>query len=144
MIAKDLNDGTTLKLNGQKTFMWLTPNSWDLGSVSWVVEIWYFNAKKINSWCSNIGYLLTAIIYFFWTMQILMHALSRPPFGNYRVWWSLADSKYAGTALFVKKCFQPKKVSFSIDQKGIMDRIFLLFYHMKNFLLWSIVNSFHG
>ena len=28
MIAKDLNDGTTLKLNGQKTFMWLTPNSW--------------------------------------------------------------------------------------------------------------------
>ena len=68
-------------------------------------------------------------------MQILMRALSRPLFGNYRVWWSLADSKYAGTTLFVKKCFQPKNVSFSIDQKGIMDRIFLLFYHMKNFLL---------
>ncbi|KAJ9677995.1 hypothetical protein PVL29_022777 [Vitis rotundifolia] len=50
--------------------------------------------------------------------KILMRALSRPPFGNYRVWWSLADSKYAGTALFVKKCFQPKKVSFSLDQKA--------------------------
>ena len=125
MIAKDLNDDTTLKLNGQKTFMWLTPNSWDLGSMSWVVEIWYFNAKKI-------GYLLTAIIYFFWTMQILMHALSRPPFGNYRVWWSLADSKYAGTALFVKKCFQPKKVSFSIDQKGIMIGSFCCF------IIWRI------
>ena len=34
MIAKDLNNDTTLKFNGQKTFMWLTPNSWDLGSVS--------------------------------------------------------------------------------------------------------------
>ncbi|RVW75146.1 DNA-(apurinic or apyrimidinic site) lyase [Vitis vinifera] len=59
-------------------------------------------------------------------MQILMHALSRPPFGNYRVWWSLADSKYAGTALFVKKCFQPKKVSFSIDQKEVNCTFFKL------------------
>lgn len=48
--------------------------------------------------------------------QILMRALSSPPFGNYRVWWSLADSKYAGTALLVKDCFQPKKVSFSLDR----------------------------
>ncbi|XP_026404827.1 DNA-(apurinic or apyrimidinic site) lyase-like isoform X2 [Papaver somniferum] len=48
--------------------------------------------------------------------QTLMRALSSPPFRNYQVWWSLADSKYAGTALFVKKCCQPKKVTFSLDQ----------------------------
>ena len=52
------------------------------------------------------------------TMQILMRALSSPPFANYRVWWSLADSKYAGTALFVKKCFQPKNVFFNLDRIG--------------------------
>ncbi|XP_042481893.1 DNA-(apurinic or apyrimidinic site) endonuclease [Macadamia integrifolia] len=50
--------------------------------------------------------------------QILIRALSTPPFGNYRVWWSLADSKYAGTALFVKKCCQPKKVHFSLDRSA--------------------------
>ncbi|THF98581.1 hypothetical protein TEA_028866 [Camellia sinensis var. sinensis] len=48
--------------------------------------------------------------------QILMRAISSPPFRNYNVWWSLSDSKYAGTALFIKKCFQPKKVSFSLDR----------------------------
>ncbi|KAJ7956117.1 DNA-(apurinic or apyrimidinic site) lyase [Quillaja saponaria] len=48
--------------------------------------------------------------------QILLRALARAPFGNYRVWWSLADSKYAGTALFVKKCFQPKRVFFNLDK----------------------------
>ncbi|KAJ4712493.1 DNA-(apurinic or apyrimidinic site) lyase [Melia azedarach] len=48
--------------------------------------------------------------------QILMRALSSPPFGYYQIWWSLADSKYAGTALLVKKCFRPKKVSFSLDK----------------------------
>lgn len=48
--------------------------------------------------------------------QILMRALSSPPFSNFRVWWSLADMKYAGTALLVKKCFQPKMVSFSLDR----------------------------
>ncbi|KAL6973108.1 DNA-(apurinic or apyrimidinic site) endonuclease [Sarracenia purpurea var. burkii] len=48
--------------------------------------------------------------------QILMRAISSPPFRNYNVWWSLSDSKYAGTALFIKKCFQPKNVSFSLDQ----------------------------
>ncbi|CAK8566224.1 unnamed protein product [Lathyrus sativus] len=48
--------------------------------------------------------------------RILMRALSNPPFGNYRVWWSLADSKYAGTALFVKKCFKPKSVVFNLDK----------------------------
>ncbi|KAF7838217.1 DNA-(apurinic or apyrimidinic site) lyase [Senna tora] len=50
--------------------------------------------------------------------QILMRALSSPPFGNYRVWWSLADSKYAGTALLVKKCFKPKSVLFNLDRKA--------------------------
>ncbi|KAA8540728.1 hypothetical protein F0562_024353 [Nyssa sinensis] len=48
--------------------------------------------------------------------QILMRAISSPPFKNYNVWWSLSDSKYAGTALFIKKCLQPKKVSFSLDR----------------------------
>ncbi|XP_058195588.1 DNA-(apurinic or apyrimidinic site) endonuclease isoform X2 [Rhododendron vialii] len=48
--------------------------------------------------------------------QILMRAISSPPFKSYDVWWSLSDSKYAGTALFVKKCFPPKKVSFSLDR----------------------------
>ncbi|KAJ8430702.1 hypothetical protein Cgig2_000267 [Carnegiea gigantea] len=47
--------------------------------------------------------------------KILMRALSSPPFGDYHVWWSLSDSKYAGTALLVKKCFNPKKISFSLD-----------------------------
>ncbi|XP_020235759.1 DNA-(apurinic or apyrimidinic site) lyase isoform X2 [Cajanus cajan] len=48
--------------------------------------------------------------------KILMRALSAPPFGNYNVWWSLADSKYAGTALLVKKCFKPKSVVFNLDK----------------------------
>ncbi|CAL0320043.1 unnamed protein product [Lupinus luteus] len=48
--------------------------------------------------------------------KILMRALSSPPFGNYLVWWSLADSKYAGTALLVKKCCKPKRVVFNLDQ----------------------------
>ncbi|KAK6924733.1 Endonuclease/exonuclease/phosphatase [Dillenia turbinata] len=50
--------------------------------------------------------------------QILMRAISSPPFADYRVWWSLSNSKYAGTALFIKKCFQPKKVFFSLDRAG--------------------------
>ncbi|KAF3436798.1 hypothetical protein FNV43_RR19551 [Rhamnella rubrinervis] len=50
--------------------------------------------------------------------QIMMRALSSPPFRNYRVWWSLSDSKYSGTALLVKKCFQPKSVLFNLDQKA--------------------------
>lgn len=54
----------------------------------------------------------------FLQIQMLLKALSAPPFGNYRVWWSLSDSKYGGTALFVKKEFQPKKVSFSLDRTG--------------------------
>ncbi|KVI06259.1 Endonuclease/exonuclease/phosphatase [Cynara cardunculus var. scolymus] len=40
---------------------------------------------------------------------IITRALSGPTFRKYDVWWSLSDSKYAGTALFIKKCFPPKK-----------------------------------
>lgn len=47
--------------------------------------------------------------------QILMRAISNSPLKEYNYWWSLSDTKYAGTALFVKKCFNPK-VSFSLDQ----------------------------
>ncbi|XP_071731725.1 DNA-(apurinic or apyrimidinic site) endonuclease isoform X2 [Rutidosis leptorrhynchoides] len=46
---------------------------------------------------------------------IITRALSGPTFRKYDVWWSLSDSKYAGTALFVKKCFPPKKVSFNLE-----------------------------
>ncbi|XP_057791512.1 DNA-(apurinic or apyrimidinic site) endonuclease [Salvia miltiorrhiza] len=49
---------------------------------------------------------------------VVMRALSNAPFRDYNVWWSLSDSKYAGTALFIKKCFNPQKVSFSLDQAG--------------------------
>ncbi|WOL11298.1 DNA-(apurinic or apyrimidinic site) lyase [Canna indica] len=48
--------------------------------------------------------------------QVLMRALSNPPFGEYRVWWSLSDSKYAGTAMLIKRQLQPKKVYFSLDR----------------------------
>lgn len=48
--------------------------------------------------------------------QIMMRALSRPPFGSYKVWWSLADTKYGGTALLVKQCFQPLNMKFSLDE----------------------------
>lgn len=48
--------------------------------------------------------------------QIMTRILSRPPFGNYKVWWSLADTKYGGTALLVKQCFNPLSVRFSLDQ----------------------------
>lgn len=65
-------------------------------------------------------------------VQILMRALSSPPFGNYRVWWSLAESKYAGTALLVKKCFNPLKVYFNLDKLG--------FFKKKNFVAYIIYN----
>ncbi|TXG51347.1 hypothetical protein EZV62_023871 [Acer yangbiense] len=51
-------------------------------------------------------------------ISTLLCALSSPPFGDFQIWWSLADSKYAGTALLVKKCLQPKKVSFSLDKSA--------------------------
>ncbi|KAL6641648.1 hypothetical protein ACP70R_019829 [Stipagrostis hirtigluma subsp. patula] len=48
--------------------------------------------------------------------QVVLRALSSSPFKDYRVWWSLSDSKYAGTAMFIKKKFEPKKVSFNLDR----------------------------
>lgn len=63
--------------------------------------------------------IILIFLFSFKTMQILIRALSSLPFANYRVWWSLADSKYAGTALFVKKCCQPKNVFFNLDKRGI-------------------------
>ncbi|KAL3512634.1 hypothetical protein ACH5RR_025351 [Cinchona calisaya] len=51
--------------------------------------------------------------------QVMMRALSSPPFRNYNVWWSLSNFKYAGTALLIKKCFEPQKVSFSLDRTGL-------------------------
>jgi len=48
--------------------------------------------------------------------QAMMRALSMPPLSDYAVWWSLADSKYGGTALFVKHCCTPLSVCFSLDQ----------------------------
>eukprot|EP00249_Psilotum_nudum_P006584 c19905_g1_i1 orf=576-1673(-) len=48
--------------------------------------------------------------------QSMMNALSTYPLKNYRVWWSLGDTKYAGTALFVKNCFKPLNIFFSLDK----------------------------
>ena len=48
--------------------------------------------------------------------QVVLRALSTSPFKDYRVWWSLSDSKYAGTAMFIKKKFEPNKVSFNLDR----------------------------
>ncbi|KAK0586134.1 hypothetical protein LWI29_001607 [Acer saccharum] len=50
--------------------------------------------------------------------RTLLRALSSPPFGDFQIWWSLVESKYAGTALLVKKYLQPKKVSFSLDKSA--------------------------
>jgi hypothetical protein len=52
------------------------------------------------------------------SLQAMMRALSMPPLSDYAVWWSLADSKYGGTALFVKHCCTPLSVCFSLDQSG--------------------------
>ena len=66
-----------------------------------------------------ISLTLNHFCIFIKTIQILMCALSSPPSANYCVWWSLADSRYAGTALIVKKCFQPKKIFFNLDRIDI-------------------------
>lgn len=68
-----------------------------------------------------------------------MRALSNPPFGNYHVWWSLAESKYAGTALFVKKCFKPKSVVFNLDKIGILlHRFCFCIYGIRFFILVNV------
>ncbi|CAI5965884.1 unnamed protein product [Closterium sp. NIES-64] len=45
------------------------------------------------------------------------HALASPPFSLYRVWWSLAPTKYAGTAMLLKRSLLPRllSASFSLD-----------------------------
>jgi hypothetical protein len=58
--------------------------------------------------------------------QVVLRALSTSPFKDYRVWWSLSDSKYAGTAMFIKKKFEPKKVSFNLDRTCMFGDDFIL------------------
>ncbi|KAH7549777.1 hypothetical protein JRO89_XS13G0081000 [Xanthoceras sorbifolium] len=62
--------------------------------------------------------------------RTLLRALSSPPFEDFQVWWSLADSKYAGTALLVKKCFKPKKYAV------FLQFIFSLFCTVIVFNFW--------
>ncbi|KAJ7515362.1 hypothetical protein O6H91_22G011400 [Diphasiastrum complanatum] len=47
--------------------------------------------------------------------QIVTRAFSALPLSNYRVWWSLSENKYGGTALLVKKRFNPVSITFSLD-----------------------------
>jgi hypothetical protein len=69
--------------------------------------------------------------------QVVLRALSTSPFKDYRVWWSLSDSKYAGTAMFIKKKFEPKKVSFNLDRTCMFWDDFNISYYpssIHNFL----------
>ncbi|KAJ3672669.1 hypothetical protein LUZ60_007390 [Juncus effusus] len=50
--------------------------------------------------------------------QIVMRALSNGPFKEYKAYWSLSDSKYGGTAMFIKNQVHTKKVSFCLDRIG--------------------------
>lgn len=102
------------------TSMWL---NWKYVCSSHLSKWWIFFIREV---CIILFYSMYSMFdqfFFLKIMQILMRALSSPPFANYRVWWSLADSKYAGTALFVKKCCQPKKVFFNLDKIGISSSI---------------------
>lgn len=69
----------------------------------------------------------------------MMRALSSPPFKNYRAWWSLSDSKYAGTALLVKKCCLPGKVFFNLDKKSKWWNNFLMLYDIKVILIFNLL-----
>ncbi|GJP46694.1 hypothetical protein CLOM_g5948 [Closterium sp. NIES-68] len=53
--------------------------------------------------------------------QFLQHALASAPFSHYRVWWSLAPTKYAGTAMLLKRSLLSSlsSVSFSLDASAI-------------------------
>ncbi|KAG6542858.1 hypothetical protein Mapa_015762 [Marchantia paleacea] len=53
--------------------------------------------------------------------QAVMRALSVSPLSDYQVWWSLAESKYAGTALLVKHFFKPVSVKFSLESGASRD-----------------------
>ncbi|CAI7877223.1 unnamed protein product, partial [Closterium sp. NIES-54] len=52
--------------------------------------------------------------------QFVQHALASPPFCLYRVWWSLAPTKYASTAMLLKRSLLPHllSASFSLDASG--------------------------
>ncbi|CAM6083867.1 unnamed protein product [Calypogeia fissa] len=50
--------------------------------------------------------------------QAIFRALSEEPLSEYQAWWSLAGSKYSGTALLIKKCFKPISVTFSLDMSA--------------------------
>ncbi|GAQ85959.1 putative endonuclease/exonuclease/phosphatase family domain containing protein [Klebsormidium nitens] len=47
--------------------------------------------------------------------QFMTRALAAAPFSNYRVFWSLADGKYSGTALLVKKEMEIVGVAYCFD-----------------------------
>lgn len=90
-----------------------------LNHSSWIeLYIWDTNCNNDVGLKIRMVAPFSCVLVLLWITQVVMRALSSPPFGNYRVWWSLADSKYAGTALLVKKCFKPKKISFSLDTAG--------------------------
>ena len=75
--------------------------------------------------------------------QFIMRTLSCPPFADYRVWWSLADTKYGGTGLLVKRCYKPLNVRFSFDQIGdtslsstpLLMNQHLLYWHVILFMI---------
>jgi exonuclease III len=45
----------------------------------------------------------------------MARALTTAPFSNYRVFWSLADGKYSGTAVLVKKEMEVVSVAYCFD-----------------------------
>eukprot|EP00897_Mesotaenium_endlicherianum_P004483 jgi/Mesen1/4062/ME000213S03085 len=53
--------------------------------------------------------------------DVITRALSNPPLSEYQAWWSLADSKYGGTALLVKRSCPPQRVSFCLDPDATSD-----------------------
>ncbi|OEL22487.1 hypothetical protein BAE44_0016494 [Dichanthelium oligosanthes] len=77
-------------------------------------------------------------------VQVVLRALSSSPFKDYRVWWSLSDSKYAGTAMFIKKRFEPKKVSFNLDRTCKFEDDFGLSLHNYIFCCHSYTSLDHS
>ncbi|XP_011622431.1 DNA-(apurinic or apyrimidinic site) lyase-like [Amborella trichopoda] len=53
---------------------------------------------------------------------VLIRAISSPPFRNYRVWLSLANTKYGGTTLFIKKTyFNQRRCPFLMNIQKVCD-----------------------
>ncbi|KAL3695253.1 hypothetical protein R1sor_009329 [Riccia sorocarpa] len=52
----------------------------------------------------------------------LMRQFSVSPLAQYQVWWSLAESKYAGTALLVKHKCKPISVKYCLDSSAPRDK----------------------